>query len=91
MSVIVKDLKMPNDCVMCPMVHWNACGDLTGCDVVPGKKYVSKNDKDYWESNERPKWCPLIDIDNLTQTLLENVIDQLENEILYGLHGKKKA
>lgn len=58
MSVIVKGMQMPKDCPMCPMAHWNANKEFTGCEVVAGKWYAM-NDPEYAESDCRPEWCPL--------------------------------
>lgn len=62
MSVIIKGMEMPKDCVFCPMAHWNKIDRLTGCEVVGGKRYVPETDTDYWESSHRPDWCPLVEV-----------------------------
>lgn len=61
MSVLVKDMTMPRDCPMCPMAHWNAFNMISGCEVVPGKKYAIR-DPEYANSDHRPDWCPLVDV-----------------------------
>lgn len=61
MSVLVKGMEMPKDCPMCPMAHFNKLDRLTGCDVVPGKRYVKESDAEYWQSDKRPNWCPLLE------------------------------
>lgn len=63
MSVIVKGMKMPKDCPMCPMSHWTKASDeFTGCDVVSGKRYEMSKSKEYRESVTRPDWCPLVEL-----------------------------
>ena len=62
MTVLDKNMEMPKDCVFCPMAHWNKIDRLTGCDVVGGKRYVPEDDVEYWNSDHRPDWCPLIEI-----------------------------
>ena len=46
---------------MCPMAHWNAFNMISGCEVVPGKKYAIR-DPEYANSDHRPDWCPLVDV-----------------------------
>lgn len=70
MSVLVKGMEMPKDCPFCPMSHWNKLDNLTGCNAVPGKRYVRKSEVDYWNSNTRPDWCPLVPIQK-APTILE--------------------
>ena len=62
MSILIKGMEMPKDCVFCPMAHWNKIDRLTGCEVVGGKRYVHETDTDYWESSHRPDWCPLVEV-----------------------------
>ena len=62
MSIIIKGMEMPKDCQFCPMAHWNKLDQLTGCDVVGGKRYVPKGDYLYWYSEGRPDWCPLVEV-----------------------------
>ena len=59
MGVLIKDMLMPKDCVFCPMAHWNKLDEITGCEIVIGKKFVDKTDRDFWYGDSRPKWCPL--------------------------------
>lgn len=59
MSVIVR-MDMPKDCAYCPMSHWNKMNELTGCDAVGGKRYVSSKDE-FWRVT-RPSWCPIIGV-----------------------------
>lgn len=59
MDVLIKDMLMPKDCIFCPMAHWNKLDEITGCEIVIGKKYVDKTDRDFWYGDGRPKWCPL--------------------------------
>jgi len=62
MSILIKGMKMPKDCPMCPLSHWNKLDEFTGCEVVNGKRFAVTNDKGYAQSNTRPSWCPLVEI-----------------------------
>lgn len=62
MTVVVKGIDMPRDCPMCPVAHYNAIAEFTGCEVVPGKRYAMSNDPEYRNSSIRPDWCPLIEV-----------------------------
>ena len=57
MSVVIKGMKMPRDCHLCPLSHWNKLDEFTGCEIK--KRFFSKE-----ERNEagRPQFCPLIEI-----------------------------
>lgn len=60
MAVLIKDMEMPRDCPMCPVAHWNKQDKLTGCELV--NRYVPMGDRKYWDSDARPDWCPLIEV-----------------------------
>ena len=62
MGVYIKDFKMPKDCPMCPLAHYNKLDEFTGCGVVHGKMYAVKRDKQYANSTTRPQWCPLLEV-----------------------------
>ena len=59
MGVYIKGMELPKDCPMCPLAHWDAADNFTGCNIVCGKKYAM-SDKEYADSNTRPDWCPLV-------------------------------
>lgn len=61
MSILIKGMGMPKNCLYCPMSHWNKLDEITGCEIVIGKKYVDKSDTGFWQE-DRPKWCPLVEI-----------------------------
>lgn len=61
MSILIKGMGMPKNCIYCPMSHWNKLDEITGCEIVIGKKYVDKSDTGFWQE-DRPKWCPLVEI-----------------------------
>lgn len=61
MSILIKEMAMPKNCLYCPMSHWNKLDEITGCEIVIGKKYVDKSDTGFWQE-DRPKWCPLVEI-----------------------------
>lgn len=60
--MILVDMKMPKDCPMCPMAHYNALDEFTGCNVAHGKKYAMSTDEKYRNSSTRPEWCPLKEV-----------------------------
>ena len=62
MSILIKGMAMPKNCIYCPMAHWNKLDEITGCEIVIGKKYIDKDDKDYWYGSDIPSWCPLVEI-----------------------------
>ena len=94
MSVLIKGMDMPKNCIYCPLSHWNKLDEITGCEIVAGKKYVDKEDSDYWDSSDRPKWCPLVEIpkhgrlidadDVLTQTRHSDWVSAFEQGEEYG-------
>lgn len=57
--MILVDIEMPKDCIYCPMAHWNAQDNFTGCEVVGGKKYAMMTDEKYPKLDGRPSWCPI--------------------------------
>ena len=62
MSKLIVEMKMPKDCPMCPMAHYNKLDEFTGCEVVAGKLFAATRDKAYVESDSRPDWCPIIGV-----------------------------
>lgn len=62
MGVYIKNFTIPKDCPMCPMAHYNAQDEFTGCNVVNGKKYAMLKEPDYADSSTRPEWCPLLEV-----------------------------
>ena len=61
MSILIKGMKMPKDCPMCPMAHYDTLNHFRGCEVVPGKRHAI-NDPNYANTSTRPNWCPLIEL-----------------------------
>ena len=61
MSVLIKGMKMPKDCPMCPMAHYDTLNHFRGCEVVAGKRHAI-NDPEYANTSTRPDWCPLIEL-----------------------------
>lgn len=59
MSECVVRMEMPKDCQYCPMAHWGLRNILSGCDAVPGKRYLQGKDDEFWKDG-RPSWCPII-------------------------------
>lgn len=64
-DLLIKGMEMPKDCPMCPLAHWNKMDRLTGCELGP--RYVPKNDVNYWQSDTRPDWCPLVEVEETKQ------------------------
>ena len=60
MSILIKGMKMPKDCPMCPCAHWNKNDVMTGCEIV--LRYIPDSETDYWQSDKRPGWCPLVEV-----------------------------
>ena len=60
MSEVIVRMEMPLNCEHCPMSHWNKLNELTGCDAVGGKRYVSDDDE-FWHM-ARPSWCPIVGV-----------------------------
>lgn len=59
MSILIKGMKMPRACQVCPLGHWNKLDKLTGCEIV--RRYVPKDDIEFWEK-DKPSWCPLVEV-----------------------------
>ena len=57
MSVLIRGMKMPEDCPVCPLAHWNKLDRFTGCELK--KRYFDKEDM---ETRGRPCFCPLIEL-----------------------------
>lgn len=57
MSVVIRGMKMPEDCPVCPLAHWNKLDRFTGCEIK--KRYFDKADM---ETRGRPDFCPLVEI-----------------------------
>ena len=72
MGVYIKGMNIPKDCPMCPMAHYNAQDDFTGCNVVNGKKYAMQTDAEYANSSTRPDWCPLVSVPPHGRLIIEN-------------------
>lgn len=59
MSILIKDMKMPKNCIFCPISHWNKLDELTGCELH--QKHIPNAEKEFWEK-DRPDWCPLVEV-----------------------------
>ena len=89
----IEGMDMPKNCIYCPVAHWNKLDEITGCEITIGKKYVDKEDSDYWNSSNRPKWCPLVEIPKHGRLIDADAIeyesidssDTLRHESYYGL------
>lgn len=58
MSVLVKSMNMPKNCMDCPL--FESLYHFHGCHAKP----ESFNDRDMWNFavGDRPSWCPLVEI-----------------------------
>lgn len=81
MSVLIKGMKMPKDCPMCPCAHWNKNDVMTGCEIV--WRYIPDSETDYWQSDKRPGWCPLVEVPFPHGRLIDgdNVIKLLREQL----------
>ena len=53
MSILIKDMKMPESCLNCPLeTDYGTCGHFNGANYA---KYQT-------EYNSRPVWCPLVEL-----------------------------
>ena len=59
MSVLIKDIGLPNNCLHCPFSHM--ASDCLKIWIVCKVKDVSVTDGDAVEEG-RPNWCPLVEI-----------------------------
>ena len=71
MDILVKGMTMPKDCPMCPLSHWDKLDRLTGCELV--NRHVPKSDQEYWMSDRRPEWCPLIEFESDSERTLKQI------------------
>ena len=53
MSVVIKGMKMPNNCDECPCYYETEGAWRNECEVL-GKEYIA--------SDNRPEWCPLVEL-----------------------------
>ena len=70
---------------------FNKFDEFTGCDSVPGKRYVPHSDYQFWNSVERPEWCPLVplpeghgrlgDLDRLFEVMGQDVDRWIVEEV----------
>ena len=56
-GIYIKGMEMPYDCPVCPLSHWNAVGNFTGCEIK--KRFFSP--AEMLESG-RPSFCPLVPV-----------------------------
>ena len=90
MSVLIKGMKLPKDCPMCPCAHWNKNDVMTGCEIV--WRHVPDSETDYWQSDKRPKWCPLVEVSTLHGRLIDgDMLESLIYERLSDLDYKADA
>ena len=64
MGVYIKDMEMPKSCIYCPMRKWH---------IIHGEKitYCMVAVKPIDDENEKPNWCPLIEVPEDVHPLLE--------------------
>lgn len=57
MSILIRGMKMPKDCPVCHLAHWDKLDRFTGCELK--KRYFDKADM---ETAGRPSFCPLVEL-----------------------------
>ena len=62
MSVLVRGMKMPNDCPSCYLQYDGYC-DVADKDVY-----------DYCDEGKRPDWCPLIELPEKHDALIDRKV-----------------
>ena len=60
--MVLINIQMPKDCPFCPCSHYSVTGEFMGCEAVAGKKYAVMEDPEYANSNTRPEWCPMKEV-----------------------------
>lgn len=84
MSILIKNMEMPKDCPMCPLAHYNAMREFTGCEIVAGKRFAMNSDE-YANSTTRPSWCPLISIPPHGRLIDADALK--DKDFRYEIHG----
>ena len=60
MLIAIKEMTMPENCASCPCMYTDYSGWHCGTSVGDGKKIC----QDSLYFSQRPKWCPLIEVDD---------------------------
>ena len=96
-GIYIPNNTMPKDCPVCPVSYWSITDGFCGCGIVPGKRHAMKTEHGYAESNEKPDWCPLvevpdhgrlIDADALT-VIIKEYIEEYSDTDENGWHSGK--
>lgn len=74
MSIILKGIDLPKDCPLCPLAHYNALKEFTGCEIT--RWYF---DSETMATSTRPSFCPLIQIPTPHGRLID--IDKVKDEL----------
>lgn len=61
-KMVLINIRMPKDCMVCPCSFYNQLGHFSGCEAVPGKRYAVMEDPEYANSSGRPEWCPMKEV-----------------------------
>lgn len=78
MSVIIKDFKMPDGCLQCPMQWGGFCG------VVPAwvdEGRVAPTVEDAAKQGKAP-WCPLIEVPQLDSIAIGKIVDIFRDRLI---------
>lgn len=86
MSILIKGIKMPRACQVCPLGHWDKLDKLIGCEIV--RRYVPKDDIEFWEK-DKPSWCPIVEVPTPHGRLID--ADALPHYTGYALSANEVA
>ena len=81
MSVIIKDMKMPEDCRVCPMQIYDSYSGETKCRAID--KILAEDYKTI-PFDGRPEWCPLIEIPEDARMIDANKLMKKIKQIEYN-------
>ena len=72
MAILIKDMELPSDCGVCPfsdlMDEWEPWGE---CLAKDNRKFTGLEVHDKDEKLQRPSWCPLADVDDNFEALID--------------------
>lgn len=82
MSILIRGLKMPKNCVDCPL--FESKYHFHGCHAVP----QSFNDMDMWNFvGDRPSWCPLTEVPKHGRLIDADALRSLYDNNAYDADG----
>lgn len=72
MGVYIKGMEMPKDCPLCPLAHYNALQEFTGCEIT--RWYF---DSETMATSTRPSFCPLVEIPTPHGRLIDGGFEEM--------------